>query len=147
MQGNSCRRGPSQVLSIHPQPGFATMRRFLLIALVICSVSTAWADQQWIEVQSPHFTVATDGGEKRARDVATRFEQMRMAFGVLFKKVSVNTAPLQIIAFRNSKELRQFSPLYEGKPIELAGFFLGNGGRVRPGSIPERQYIALDLSG
>jgi Flp pilus assembly protein TadD len=123
------------------------MRRFLLIALIVCSFSAVRADQQWIEVQSPHFTVATDGGEKRAHDVATRFEQMRMAFGVLFKKVSVNTAPLEIIAFRNSKELRQFSPIYEGKPIELAGFFLGNGGQSRPGSIPERQYIALDLSG
>jgi tetratricopeptide (TPR) repeat protein len=122
------------------------MRRFLLIALIVCSFSAVRADQQWIEVQSPHFTVATDGGEKRARDVATRFEQMRMAFGVLFQKVNVNTAPLEIIAFRNNKELRQFAPLYGGKPIEVAGFFLGDGGQSRPGSIPERQYIALDLS-
>ncbi len=122
------------------------MRRFLLIALIACGFSAARADQSWIEVQSPHFTVATDGGEKRARDVATRFEQMRMAFGVLFQKVNVNTAPLEIIAFRNNKELRQFAPLYGGKPIEVAGFFLGDGGQSRPGSIPERQYIALDLS-
>ena len=69
-----------------------------------------------------------------------------MAFGVIFKKVSVNTAPLQIIAFRNGKELRQFAPLYGGKPIELAGFFLGNAGRGGPGANEERQYIALDLS-
>jgi tetratricopeptide (TPR) repeat protein len=122
------------------------MRRFLLIALIVCGFSAARADQSWIEVQSPHFTIATDGGEKRARDVATRFEQMRMAFGVLFQKVNVNTAPLEIIAFRNNKELRQFAPLYGGKPIEVAGFFLGDGGQSRPGSIPERQYIALDLS-
>ena len=78
--------------------------------------------------------------------MALRFEQMRTAFGVIFKKVSVNTAPLQIIAFRNGKELRQFSPLYGGKPIELAGFFLGNGGRGGPGASEDRQYIALDLS-
>src|SRR5215467_15267035 len=123
------------------------VHKFLLATILCAGLSVARADQQWVEVTSPHFTVATDGGEKRARDVALRFEQMRMAFGVLFKKVSVNTAPLEIIAFRNSKELRQFSPLYGGKPVELAGFFLGDGGRVRPGSIPERQYIALDLSG
>ncbi|HEY4676112.1 MAG TPA: tetratricopeptide repeat protein [Candidatus Angelobacter sp.] len=120
-------------------------RAFLLVAVFICSLA-AQADQQWVEVDSSHFSVATDGGEKRARDVAQRFEQMRMAFGVIFKKVSVNTAPLQIIAFRNAKELRQFSPLYGGKPIELAGFFLGNGGRGGPGANEERQYIALDLS-
>lgn len=120
-------------------------RTFLLATVLVCSLA-AQADQQWVEVDSSHFSVATDGGEKRARDVAQRFEQMRMAFGVIFKKVSVNTAPLQIIAFRNGKEIRQFAPLYGGKPIEVAGFFLGNGGRVGPGSNEERQYIALDLS-
>src|SRR5258708_446251 len=95
-------------------------RCFLLVSILACGIA-ARADQQWVEVDSSHFSVATDGGEKRAREVAQRFEQMRMAFGVIFKKVSVNTAPLQIIAFRNNKELRQFSPLYGGKPIELAG--------------------------
>ncbi|HEV7521791.1 MAG TPA: tetratricopeptide repeat protein [Candidatus Angelobacter sp.] len=120
-------------------------RTFLLVSIFFCGIA-ARADQQWVEVDSSHFSVATDGGEKRAREVAQRFEQMRTAFGVLFKKLSVNTAPLQIIAFRNGKEMRQFAPLYEGKPIELAGFFLGNGGRGGPGSNEERQYIALDLS-
>src|SRR6476646_10805442 len=122
------------------------IRKTFLLAAVFISGIAARADQQWVEVDSSHFSVATDGGEKRVREVAQRFEQMRMAFGVIFKKVSVNTAPLQIIAFRNSKELRQFSPLYGGKPVELAGFFLGNGGRGGPGANEERQYIALDLS-
>src|SRR5712671_3362279 len=117
----------------------------LFVAVFICGIA-ARADQQWVEVDSSHFSVATDGGEKRAREVAQRFEQMRTAFGVLFKKLTVNTAPLQIIAFRNAKEMRQFAPLYGGKPIEVAGFFLGNGGRGGPGSNEERQYIALDLS-
>jgi Flp pilus assembly protein TadD len=121
-------------------------RSFLALALLCAGFCAARADQQWVEVNSPHFSVATDGGEKRAREVALRFEQMRMAFGLLFQKISVNTAPLQIIAFRNGKELRQISPLYNGKPIELAGLFLGGGGSSRPGSIPERQYIALDLT-
>jgi Flp pilus assembly protein TadD len=120
-------------------------RCFLLVSILVCGIA-ARADQQWVEVDSSHFFVATDGGEKRAREVAQRFEQMRTAFGVLFKKLSVNTAPLQIIAFRNGKEMRQFAPLYGGKPIEVAGFFLGNGGRGGPGANEERQYIALDLS-
>src|SRR5262245_36553702 len=120
--------------------------KFLLATVLCAGLCVARADQQWVEVNSPHFSIATDGGEKRARDVALRFEQMRMAFGVLFQKVSVNTAPLEIIAFRNGKELRQISPLYNGKPIELSRLFLGSGGSGRPGTIPERQYIALDLS-
>src|SRR5215468_6554123 len=130
---------PSRVLCFYPHPGLTTMRRYLLLFLVVCCFYAARAEQPWIEVQSPHFTVASDGGEKRAREVATRFEQMRMAFGAIFAKVSVNTAPLEIVAFRNTKELRQFSPLYGGKPVELSGFFLGNGGHGSPGANQDRQ--------
>lgn len=114
--------------------------------LCLFAASLAHADQQWVEVTSPHFSVMTDGGEKRAREVSTRFEQMRMAFGVIFNKLSVNTAPLEIVAFRNSKELKHYAPLYQGKPIDVAGFFLGDGGHGRTTNNADRQYIALDLS-
>jgi len=111
------------------------------------TISIAHAEQQWVEVTSPHFSVLTDAGEKRGRDVALRFEQMRTAFGVLFQKMNVNTAvKLQIIAYRNGKELRQVAPLYEGKPISLAGFFLGGGSHGMPNNGEDREYIALDLS-
>src|ERR1700743_2342382 len=122
-------------------------KKIYLVLLILCVSPLAHADQQWVEVTSPHFSVFTDGGEKNAREVTQRFEQMRVAFGVIFKKINVNTAPLQIIAFRNNKELRQFAPLYNGKPIELAGFFMGNGGQGGTGAGSDRQYIALDLSG
>lgn len=122
-------------------------RNLLFICLCSLPASLAHADQQWIEVTTQHFSVMTDGGEKRAREVATRFEQMRMAFGVIFQKVSVNTAPLEIVAFRNSKEMRQYAPLYQGKPIEVAGLYLGDAGHGGPSNFQERQYIALDLSG
>ncbi len=45
------------------------------------------AEAQWIEVQSPHFSVVTDAGEKRGREVAMRFEQMRAVFSTLMAKV------------------------------------------------------------
>jgi tetratricopeptide (TPR) repeat protein len=82
--------------------------------------------------------VVTDGGEKRGRDVVVRFEQMRGVFGALLSKANVNLAvPLQIVAFRNTKELRQFAPLWNGKPTHVAGLFQGNS---------DRSFILLDLS-
>ncbi len=45
--------------------------------------------------------------------------------------------PLQIVAFRNSKEFRQFAPLWNGKAIELAGLFQGG---------EDRSFIMLDMS-
>jgi len=95
-------------------------------------------EAQWVEVKSPHFSVVTDGGEKRGRDVAIRFEQMRAVFGTLLVQTNVNLpVALQIVVFRNTKELRQFAPLWKGKPTEVAGLFLGN---------TDRSFILLDLS-
>ena len=95
-------------------------------------------DAQWIEVKSPHFSVVTDAGEKRGRETAMRFEQMRAVFGALLTKANVNIpVPLQIVAFRNSKEMQQFAPLWNGKPVQLSGLFQGG---------EDRSFIMLDMS-
>ena len=107
----------------------------LLLLLTFCTPLFA---EQWTEVHSPNFVVITDAGEKRGRDAALRFEQIRAAFAVVFEKIKVSTPiPVQIVAFRNNKELRRFAPLWKGKPIELAGFYV-------PGE--DRQFIAVDMS-
>jgi tetratricopeptide (TPR) repeat protein len=113
--------------------------RLFLLAAVLCLGSVAKADgPQWIEVRSPHFSVATDAGEKRGREVAMRFEQMRAVFSTLMTKVNVNIpVPLQIVAFRNTKELKQIAPLWHGKPTQLAGLFQGG---------EDRCFIMLDMS-
>ncbi len=107
--------------------------------MLLAVVGSGWAgDAQWVEVKSPHFSVVTDAGEKRGRDVAVRFEQMRAVFGTLLVKTNVNLpVPLQIIAFRNTKEMRQFAPLFHGKPTEVAGLFQYS---------DDRSFILLDMS-
>ena len=111
----------------------------ILLALTFCSVPAVFAGEpQWVEVRSLNFSVVTDAGEKRGREVATCFEQMRAVFGALMTKVNVNLAvPLQIVAFRNTKEMRQVAPLFNGKPTELAGLFQEGG---------DRSFIMLDMS-
>ena len=99
--------------------------------------STVFAGEpQWVEVRSPNFSVATDTGEER--EVAMRFEQMRAVFGDLMTKVKVTLpVPLQIVAFRNTKEMRQVAPLWNGKPTQVAGLFQGGS---------RRSFIMLDMS-
>lgn len=114
------------------------VRLCLFLVVISYAFSAFAAEAQWVEVRSPHFSVITDAGEKRGRQAALRFEQMRMAFGIFFNKSKVSTpTPLQIIAFRNTKEMRQFVPLWKGKPIELAGLFQGG---------EDRCFILLDMS-
>ena len=82
------------------------------VFLPLLRASPSQAAEKWVEIRSPHFVVATDAGEKRGREVAQRFEQMRAIFGQLMLKDKVNIpVPLQIIAFRNNKELKQHGPL------------------------------------
>ena len=118
------------------------MRRFalfLLVALLALSTHRVFAaEPQWIEVRSPNFSVITDAGEKRGRAVALHFEQMRSVFGTLMTKANVNlTVPMQIVAFRNTKEMRQVAPIFNGKPTELSGLFQGG---------EDRSFIMLDMS-
>lgn len=114
-------------------------RRLFLLLLTLSAVPVMFAsDAQWIEVKSPHFSVVTDAGEKRGRETAMRFEQMRAVFDVLMTKASVNIPiPLQIVAFRNNKEMQQFAPLWNGKPVQVSGQFLGG---------EDRSFIMLDMS-
>jgi tetratricopeptide (TPR) repeat protein len=118
------------------------MRSFVLwpvvACLVLCCQPSFAGDAQWVEIRSPNFSVITDAGDKRGRDVALHFEQMRNVFGRLMVKANVNlSVPLQIVAFRNSKEMRQVAPVFNGKATELAGLFQGG---------EDRSFILLDMS-
>jgi hypothetical protein len=107
----------------------------LLLSLALPALGS---EPEWVEIRSPHFSVVTDAGEKRGRDAALHFEQMRAIFGTIMVKAKVTMpAPLQIVAFRNTKEMRQFAPLYKGKPTQVSGLFEGNS---------DRSFILLDMS-
>ena len=111
--------------------------RLRLVAFVLLPV-LASASEQWTEVRSPHFTVITDAGEKRGREVALRFEQMRQVFGTLVLHGEVKMSrPVQILGFKSTKGLREVAPIYKGKPVEVAGLYQKG---------QSQDYIALDLS-
>ena len=109
-----------------------------LFALAVCFPVHAAEPSPWLEVHSVHFTVITDAGEKKGREVALRFEQMRAVFATLLGKDRLNqSVPLTIFAFNNDKSYYQAAPLYHGQPITAPGFFL-------PGD--DQDFIALNLS-
>ncbi len=110
----------------------------LLLPLSLFLFALPVRAQNWVEVRSPHFSVVTDAGEKRGRELALQYEQMRSVFGTLIQRPAVNLpVPVQIIAVRDNKGMRQILPWFKGKPTEAVGLFLG--GEVR-------HFILLDLS-
>jgi hypothetical protein len=91
----------------------------------------------WLEIHSTHYTVITDAGDKKGKEVALRFEQMRAVFATLLMKARLNEPlPLTILAFKNDKNYYQSAPLRQGQPIGVPGFFL-------PGE--DQNYIVLNL--
>src|SRR5258708_14021568 len=65
------------------------------------------ADQSpWLEIHSSHFTVITDAGDKKGREIALRFEQMRSVFAILLMKGRLNEAvPPTVFAFEARKKM------------------------------------------
>lgn len=113
----------------------ALISAFLLVLLTPASFS---AEPPWLQINSAHYTVITDAGEKKGREVAFRFEQMRAVFAGLFGKDHLHQSiPLTILALDNDKPYYQVAPLHNGQPIEVPGFFL-------PG--PDQDFIVLNMS-
>jgi tetratricopeptide (TPR) repeat protein len=116
------------------------LRSFLFVLLLFCcsrKVCLA-AEPSWMRVNSAHFSVLTNAGEKNGRDVILRFEQMRSVFAQLLSKTKVNMpVPLDIIAVKSDEEYARMAPMRQGKPISAPGFFLAG---------EDRDYIVLDLS-
>jgi hypothetical protein len=105
---------------------------------ILLSASAPAAEQSpWLELHSQHFTVITDAGDKKGREVALRFEQMRAVFGTLLMKERLNQPlPLTILAFKSDKAYYQCAPLRNGQPIGVPGFFLAG---------EDQHFIVLNL--
>src|ERR1017187_7962394 len=104
------------------------MRLSSLLVMLLCVLTMpAHAAEQspWLEIHSTHFTVITDAGEKKGKEVALRFEQMRAVFAILLMKDRLNEpVPLTILAFKNDRNYYQSAPLRQGQPITVPGFFV-----------------------
>jgi len=109
----------------------------VLLLCVPLFAAPAAEPSSWLEIHSTHFTVITDAGEKKGKEVALRFEQMRAVFGVLLMKERLNqSVPLTIVAFKNDKNYYQSAPLRQGQPIGVPGFLV-------PGD--DQDFIVLNL--
>ena len=105
---------------------------------ISCLYSHAASEPPWIEVHSSHFTVVTDAGDKKGRETALRFEQMRAVFASLLSRDRLHESrPLTILALKSDKDYYQAAPLRQGQPIDVPGFFL-------PGD--DQDFIVLNMS-
>src|SRR3954449_12538641 len=95
------------------------------LAGILSVNSNAANEPPALQVNSTHFMVITDAGEKKGREIAFRFEQMRTVFATLLGKERLSqSVPLSILALANDKAYYQAAPLRQGQPIDVSGFFV-----------------------
>lgn len=106
-------------------------RRFsylITVALILCAPSWA-AETQWLRISSDHFIVVTDAGQKRGREIAARFEQMRAAFGDLLRRQQVHMGdPIEILAIASPEKYAQIVP--PNGPVTKPGIILSSDDRI-----------------
>ena len=115
----------------------------LLAVLIVSGLvkpQIAWAkdkdkdESKWLELHTAHFSVVTDAGEKRGREVALRLEQMRSVFGQLLLKDKLKmSVPITVIALKGDKQYGLVAPT---KQSMAGGFYVPGWDRV---------YIVLNL--
>jgi len=116
-------------------PVFLSLPLLLSLALLVApDFAQAKDEPKWIEVHTVHFSVITDAGEKRGREVALHLEQMRAVFGQLILKDKLKMpVPVTVVALKSDKQYGLVAPT---KQSMAAGFYV-------PGA--DRVYIVLDL--
>ena len=99
---------------------------FAFAVLVLWTAPAHAADPRWTMVRTPSLTVIGDQPAKTLRDVATQIEQFRTVLaGLVTNADRPLSLPTIVFVFGDRKSMQPFVPLYNGKPIELAGYFRG----------------------
>jgi tetratricopeptide (TPR) repeat protein len=95
--------------------------------------------QKWTEVQSPHFSVVTNGTERQGRQLADQFEAIRSVFEQTLRLRVESGKPFIVMAFKDEKSMRAAMPEYwekKGQTHPAGGF--------RPGGDKIYVFIRLD---
>src|ERR1700674_246722 len=90
-------------------------RSLLALCILLLCGRGATPDRadQWIEVRSPHFVVASEVGEKRARRIAQQFEQLRAVFHSSCPAFRADPGqPILIIAVKDEDAMKEWLPQY-----------------------------------
>ena len=90
----------------------------------------------WTRVTSAHFVFVGDASEREMRDMARRLEVFRDVVGRVFSaRATASSVPTTVLVFRDRKSFDPYKPVFQGKPVAIAGLFAGR---------EDANYIAID---
>ncbi|MGH9882181.1 MAG: tetratricopeptide repeat protein [Pyrinomonadaceae bacterium] len=124
------------------------MKFFIAVALIICLLAPCGqtatlgahptqSRDPWRSISTNNLFLVGNAGEEDLRQVAVWLEFFHSAFAQLVSRsVLDSSVPTTVIVFKDDASFLPFKPLYQGRPANIAGYFV-------PGQ--DRNYIALSL--
>lgn len=99
------------------------------------AVAAPRVGEGWIELESAHFRLISNAGERKTAEIATSLERFRAVLGRLRPGAIFHSpVPTKILVFRNERAFRPYKR-WRGGDDTLVGFFIGH---------PHGNYIALN---
>lgn len=120
---------------------YSTQKILFLSLAVLLLCSSVSAKDEWLQVRSKNFNLIGNASEKDIRKVATRLEQFRETFRLLFTQINLNSPiPTNVVVFKSESSYKQFKPKRADGKIDnfVAGYF-------QPGE--DVNYITLSTEG
>jgi len=114
----------------------ARLVRFLIALQVVLLLASRAAPQdktqKWTEVQSPHFSVVTNGSERQGRQLADQYEAIRSVFEQTLRLRVESGKPFVVMAFKDEKSMRAAMPEFWEKKgqVHPAGGFQSSGDKI-----------------
>ncbi|HET9211298.1 MAG TPA: tetratricopeptide repeat protein [Thermoanaerobaculia bacterium] len=80
----------------------------------------------WIEVHTANFTLFSEVGERKTREIGEDLERLRDALSQLSPGLTLSSPiPTNIYVFRSASSFQPYQRIYNGKPLDSGGYFLG----------------------
>ena len=113
----------------------------LSLAFFAFCATPAFAKDQWLQVRSKNFFLIGNAPEKDIRKAATKLEQFRETFRLVFGQANLSSAvPTNVVVFKSDGSYTPFKPKHGDGKIDkfVAGYF-------QPGE--DVNYITLSTEG
>lgn len=95
------------------------------LALAPIGLTARSAASPWTCLTSANFTLVGDASERELRQVALQLEQFRETVGRLLPAARVPPEiPTLVFVFSRDKSYRPYKPLYQGKTVDVGGYFV-----------------------
>ncbi len=110
----------------------------MVVAWVLLSATTVVQARDWMYAKTANFEVYTNAPKVDARILVARLERFRSTFLQILPGAPFHQPRTTVYIFDDERDFRPYKPLYQGKPMDIAGVFRG---------FPDEVVIAMAASG